>query len=772
MTSPHIPLSNSPDSTSTQQQQLTSSIGTFIFGPELGRGSFATVYLAYNTSSLTKPSTPTPEAKSVQASEIKEYVKNPPIDVPRVAGMNDRSLGKLGTSPSSPVSKAAYFAKKYEMVAVKSVLRDKLNRKLAENLESEIRILKGSRCEYVVGLYDIVKTDKHIHLLMEYCSMGDLSAFIKKKGKIPGVTNPEIYAGHWGGLSDVIVRHFLKQIASAVEFLRAKSLIHRDLKPQNLLLAPGSPHPCVKLADFGFARILIHQTMAATLCGSPLYMAPEILKGDKYDAKADLWSVGTILYEMIAGTPPYKAGNHVELVRMIEHGKLEFPDTKKLEQLKEGGREGIKVEKLRKINHLIHLDEFDYEEYETSPPKLAPKPINAADLKPVLQIESDMKDLIERLLKKNPVERISFEEFFLHPCVKGRGFGSGLKNKELMSVHEVDPYVVYEKMSGSSLPKQNKGVKDDDLINVDAGDVKKSGFSEDANIPDPKSPVLSSSSISSIGSLELSGIDSKHGGDDKDDFVMVEKRVVEVNWFADVEINGARASTPDLKLKSGEQPEIVKSLNGANEALKSDAIKTEVNGVTEAPMKTLEASPFPIPNPTFGQLNEYVNRTISVHTLANEYFTASISSVPITHTEESLNLYLLCLSLYQTLINISKQIWNQEGQKVAKELSFGVEWIKEMFNVCLERAEVCKGVVEDAGENLDNDSKIKSAEAIVREKADELIKISPPSQPNYTKAALLLEALLIPLEDGMEEPDCGLIEKLVVDVYKKLKDMK
>ncbi|KAI9217566.1 kinase-like domain-containing protein, partial [Blastocladiella britannica] len=83
------------------------------------------------------------------------------------------------------------------------------------------------------------------------------------------------------------------------------------------------PHlPTLKLADFGFARYLPTPTsLAETLCGSPLYMAPEILRYEKYDTRADLWSVGCIAYEVWFGRVPYRAVNHIELLRKIERGK-------------------------------------------------------------------------------------------------------------------------------------------------------------------------------------------------------------------------------------------------------------------------------------------------------------------------------------------------------------------------------------------------------------------------------------------------------------------
>ena len=221
--------------------------------------------------------------------------------------------------------------------------------------------------------------------------MGDLAGFIKNREKFASMPITVEFAHLYpsppgGGLNEVIVRHFLKQLASALSFLRSKQLIHRDLKPQNLLLSPPnySPQPedeeelentdklvgivnlpVLKIADFGFARELQVSSLAETLCGSPLYMAPEILRYEKYDAKADLWSLGTVLFEMIAGRPPFRASNHVELLRKIEEGndRISFPSR---------------------------------------------------------CVASDgIKDLIYGLLKRSPVERMSFAQFFNHPAVQG-----------------------------------------------------------------------------------------------------------------------------------------------------------------------------------------------------------------------------------------------------------------------------------------------------------------------------------------------------------------
>ena len=271
-----------------------------------------------------------------------------------------------------------------------------LKGKIKENLFSEIRIMQEIAHPHIVALIDIKESANHIHLVMEYCGFGDLSHFVKKRDKLSAhpitaelLRNyPNPAAGN--GFNEVIVRHFAQQLAAALQFLRNQNLIHRDLKPQNLLLDPSptiisrlaiedrpyavsksslSPiagldsAPLLKIADFGFARHLPTMTMAETLCGSPLYMAPEILAYEKYDAKADLWSVGAVLYELMVGRPPFRAHNHFELLR-----------------------------KIQQANDNIRF---------------------APDIK----VSDDMKNVIRALLKHRPTERASWDGFFNAPVI-------------------------------------------------------------------------------------------------------------------------------------------------------------------------------------------------------------------------------------------------------------------------------------------------------------------------------------------------------------------
>ena len=249
--------------------------------------------------------------------------------------------------------------KKKSYAAIKSVHTNKLGTRLKANLDSEIRILKQLQHPHIVALFACLESPGNIHIVMEYCQMSDLAQFMKSRARMPELEETaQIFAKYPnavnGGLNEVLARHFIKQTASGMKYLRDKHIVHRDLKPQNLLLNPpptfmqkcrpedvplaASEHslipaagipslPMLKIADFGFARHLPAASLAETLCGSPLYMAPEILNYQKYDAKADLWSVGTIAYEMVVGKPPFRAHNHIELLKKIKASQdnIAFP---------------------------------------------------------------------------------------------------------------------------------------------------------------------------------------------------------------------------------------------------------------------------------------------------------------------------------------------------------------------------------------------------------------------------------------------------------------
>uniref|UniRef100_A0A8P0TH87 non-specific serine/threonine protein kinase n=1 Tax=Canis lupus familiaris TaxID=9615 RepID=A0A8P0TH87_CANLF len=199
-------------------------------------------------------------------------------------------------------------------VAIKSINKKNLS-KSQILLGKEIKILKELQHENIVALYDVQELPNSVFLVMEYCNGGDLADYLQAKGT----------------LSEDTIRVFLHQIAAAMRILHSKGIIHRDLKPQNILLSYANRRKSnvsgirIKIADFGFARYLHSNMMAATLCGSPMYMAPEVIMSQHYDAKADLWSIGTVVYQCLVGKPPFQANSPQDLRMFYEKNRSLMP---------------------------------------------------------------------------------------------------------------------------------------------------------------------------------------------------------------------------------------------------------------------------------------------------------------------------------------------------------------------------------------------------------------------------------------------------------------
>nr|XP_002664661.3 serine/threonine-protein kinase ULK2 [Danio rerio] len=258
----------------------------------------------------------------------------------------------IGHGAFAVVFKGRHKKKTDWEVAIKSINKKNLS-KSQILLGKEIKILKELQHENIVALYDVQETPSSVFLVMEYCNGGDLADYLQAKGT----------------LREDTLRVFLQQIAAAMRILNSKGIIHRDLKPQNILLSYTGRKKSsingirIKIADFGFARYLQSNMMAATLCGSPMYMAPEVIMSQNYDAKADLWSIGTVIYQCLVGKPPFQANSPQDLRMFYEKNKSLVPNIPR----------------------------------ETSP---------------------QLEDLLLGLLQRNQKDRIDFDTFFSHPFLE------------------------------------------------------------------------------------------------------------------------------------------------------------------------------------------------------------------------------------------------------------------------------------------------------------------------------------------------------------------
>jgi calcium/calmodulin-dependent protein kinase I len=119
-------------------------------------------------------------------------------------------------------------------------------------------------------------------------------------------------------------RDVCKILFEAIGYCHKHSVAHRDLKPENLLLRSEDNDSEIKIADFGFAKKVLTPNSLTTQCGTPGYVAPEILEGVAYDTKSDMWSLGVIVYILLGGYPPFIEQNQRELFRKIRKGQYEF----------------------------------------------------------------------------------------------------------------------------------------------------------------------------------------------------------------------------------------------------------------------------------------------------------------------------------------------------------------------------------------------------------------------------------------------------------------
>ena len=207
---------------------------------------------------------------------------------------------KLGQGTYATVYKGYRKGENREVVAVKCIDKKRLCKSSSDNLVREIEILKDINHEHIVKLRDFQWDNNNVFLVLEYCSGGDLSMFLRKYVRLP----------------ERIARKFLRQLGLALQFIHSQNIAHMDLKPQNLLLYSKND-PTLKVGDFGFAQQLLGKEGRDNLRGSPLYMAVEMFCSDSYDASVDLWSVGVILYETLFGRAPFASRTFEELEMKI-----------------------------------------------------------------------------------------------------------------------------------------------------------------------------------------------------------------------------------------------------------------------------------------------------------------------------------------------------------------------------------------------------------------------------------------------------------------------
>lgn len=217
-----------------------------------------------------------------------------------------------------------------DIVAVKKISKNSMGKISMERIINEIELMKRLNHKNIVQYKDMVSDNNYIYIITDHCNGGTLQKFI------------EDHRGYPENFSEEEVKIYMRQIREALDYLLSKNIYHRDIKPHNIFVnyktKLGEKHDPIsielKIGDFGFAKEIENDDMDNTLCGTPMYIAPEIVYEKKFYINSDLWSVGIILFQLLYGFFPFgKPKNILELMKNIDSSNLQFPMPNEVEGL-------------------------------------------------------------------------------------------------------------------------------------------------------------------------------------------------------------------------------------------------------------------------------------------------------------------------------------------------------------------------------------------------------------------------------------------------------
>ncbi|KAL0234643.1 hypothetical protein PCE1_001679 [Barthelona sp. PCE] len=186
--------------------------------------------------------------------------------------------------------------------ALKTLAKAKVAKlRQVEHLKSEYKLLSKISHPFIVNLVASFQDEKNVYLLQEYVPGGELFSHLRKAGRF----------------TEEVARFFAAEIVLALEYLHSQSIVYRDLKPENLLL-DSDGH--MKICDFGFAKVVTDRTY--TVCGTPEYLAPEIIQARGHNKAVDWWALGILIFEMLVGYPPFCDENPFLTSQKIMNGKI------------------------------------------------------------------------------------------------------------------------------------------------------------------------------------------------------------------------------------------------------------------------------------------------------------------------------------------------------------------------------------------------------------------------------------------------------------------
>lgn len=252
----------------------------------------------------------------------------------------------------------------HKLYAMKSLRKDViLENDQVESTKLEKEILLKAKHPFFVKMAYIFQTDQKIYFVMNFIRGGELFTHLQNEKRF----------------KEERTKFYAAQIVSAIGYLHKKKIIYRDIKPENILMGEDG---YLYLADFGLAKEMSNRDFTSSFCGTPEYLAPEIIQNKGHNHAVDWWSIGILIYEMIVGFPPFYHSNQQTMYELIEKFPVKFPDP---------------------IKHKIPMSE-------------------------------EVKDLLTKLLEKDPKDRLGTEggvdEIMSHEWFAGFDFDK-LLNREL-----------------------------------------------------------------------------------------------------------------------------------------------------------------------------------------------------------------------------------------------------------------------------------------------------------------------------------------------------
>ena len=227
-----------------------------------------------------------------------------PIDA--IVQLDDFDLDRtIGTGSFGRVMLANLKTDKTQQFAIKMLKKENIvMKKQVEHTLNEKKILYSIKFPFIVNLAYFFKDNSNLYMVLEYASGGEMFTHLRKVGKY----------------TEDVARFCASQIVLTFEYLHYLNIIYRDLKPENVLFDANG---YIKLTDFGFSKVAELRTW--TLCGTPEYLAPEIILSNGYTRSVDWWALGVLIYEMASGSTPFYADNQLKIYEKICAGHFRFP---------------------------------------------------------------------------------------------------------------------------------------------------------------------------------------------------------------------------------------------------------------------------------------------------------------------------------------------------------------------------------------------------------------------------------------------------------------